>query len=193
MFNMDQGIAAVVAAGAASVVTLAGSAIAYQAGRRQVRDQGAIEHAHWLRGQREQAYLSFLASCERAAAAGRSRRNLVDEIESASADGGTAQEEVQASARRAAYQFSEAVDQILEPLNRIKMLGPEVVIDEAEYTLETVRQFEDSMSPPGRGDPYNAEGDLRVQRAQFAAVARQVLMHPQENITVMVSPDAFPM
>ncbi|OIJ89777.1 hypothetical protein BIV24_19370 [Streptomyces colonosanans] len=114
----------------------------------------------------------------------------MEELEAASSEGAAPPEEMQASARRAAYQFSEAVDQILEPLNRIKMLGPEVVIDEAEHTLEMVRQFEDSMSPPGRGDPYNGEGNLRVQRAEFAAVARQVLMHPQEHITVTVSPDA---
>ncbi|MFF2537788.1 hypothetical protein [Streptomyces cyaneofuscatus] len=81
--------------------------------------------------------------------------------------------------------FSEAVDQILEPLERIRMLGPDIVVSEAEYTLEAVRQFEDSMSPTG--DPFNGEGHLRVQRATFAAVARQVLLHPQERVTVVVA------
>ncbi|MFF8284096.1 hypothetical protein ACF06W_15385 [Streptomyces albus] len=88
-------------------------------------------------------------------------------------------------ANRVGRPFSEAVDQILEPLERIRMLGPDVVVNEAEYTLEAVRQFEDSMAPSG--DPFNAEGNLRVQRATFAAVARQVLIHPQEGITVVVS------
>ncbi|WP_096213926.1 hypothetical protein [Streptomyces sp. 2323.1] len=184
---MDQGVAAVLAAGVAATVTLGGAVIAYQAGRRQVRDQGSIEHAHWMRGQREQAYLTFLASCERATAAGRLRRDLWERIEVEPPEG-EALQELRDEAQRVGRGFSEAVDQILEPLERIRMLGPDVVINEAEYTLESVRQFEDSMVPMrSGGDPFNAEGNLRVQRATFAAVARQVLTHPQENITVVVA------
>ncbi|MFF0216468.1 hypothetical protein [Streptomyces vinaceus] len=184
---MDQGIAAVLSAGVAAMVTFGGAVIAYKAGRRQVRDQGSIEHAQWLRGQREQAYLTFLASCERAAAAGRLRRDVWERIEVDNPDAETLQD-LRGEAQRVGRDFSEAVDQILEPLERIRMLGPDVVIAEAEYTLEAVRQFEDSMRPRGSGgDPFNAEGDLRVQRATFAAVARQVLTHPQEQITVVVS------
>ncbi|WP_336323238.1 hypothetical protein [Streptomyces lavendofoliae] len=184
---MDQGLAAVLAAGVAATVTLGGAVIAYRAGRRQVRDQGSIEHAHWLRGQREQAYLNFLASCEKATAAGRLRRDLWERIEVENPDAETLAQ-LQAEVQRVGRDFSEAVDQILEPLERIRMLGPDVVIAEAEYTLESVRQFEDSMAPRSRGgDPFNAEGNLRVQRSTFAAVARQVLMHPQERVMVVVA------
>lgn len=55
--------------------------------------------------------------------------------------------ELRDEAQRVGRGFSEAVDQILEPLEWIRMLGPDVVINEAEYTLESVRQSEDSMAP----------------------------------------------
>ncbi len=41
---MDQGVAAVVAAGAAGTVAVASSFIGVWAGRRQVRDQAKVEH-----------------------------------------------------------------------------------------------------------------------------------------------------
>lgn len=182
---MDQGIAAVLSAGVAASVTLLGAAVAYRAGRRQVRDQGSIEHAHWLRGQREQAYLAFLASCERATAAGRLRRDLWERMHGGPTPDDEIVSQLRDEVQSVGRAFSEAVDQILEPLERIRMLGPDIVVSEAEYTLEAVRQFEDSMSPTG--DPFNGEGHLRVQRATFAAVARQVLLHPQERVTVVVA------
>lgn len=45
----------------AAVIAVAGTAIGYFAGRHQVRDQALVEHAQWLRTQRQEAYYTFLA------------------------------------------------------------------------------------------------------------------------------------
>ncbi|WP_406429841.1 hypothetical protein OHA59_30350 [Streptomyces sp. NBC_01589] len=67
---MDQGIAALVAAGFGLAGTAVGGAAAVwgakmgaersaQAVKQQVQDQAAAEHAHWLRQQRSEAYEQF--------------------------------------------------------------------------------------------------------------------------------------
>ncbi|MFF6844632.1 hypothetical protein ACFY8X_38580 [Streptomyces tanashiensis] len=53
---MDQGLAAVIAAGVAGAAGLLGVRV----GRRTVRDQALVEHGQWLRGQRQEAYVQLL-------------------------------------------------------------------------------------------------------------------------------------
>ncbi|CAL9333057.1 hypothetical protein [Streptomyces sp. enrichment culture] len=55
---MDQGWAAVVAAIAAGVFGITGALCGIVVGRRQA----AVEHGHWLREQRLQAYTDLLAA-----------------------------------------------------------------------------------------------------------------------------------
>ena len=44
----------------AAIIAVAGTAVGYSAGRRQVRDQALVEHGQWLRAQRQEAYYAFL-------------------------------------------------------------------------------------------------------------------------------------
>ncbi|MFJ6691658.1 hypothetical protein [Streptomyces sp. NPDC091294] len=59
---MDQGWAAVVAAIAAGVFGITGALCGIVVGRRQAADQATVEHGHWLREQRLQAYTDLLAA-----------------------------------------------------------------------------------------------------------------------------------
>ncbi|MGW6570066.1 hypothetical protein [Streptomyces sp. NPDC054975] len=68
MTLMDQGWAAVIAAGVAAVVALFGAFIGVWVGRRTVRDQAHVEHGQWLRGQRQETYVVFLAAWDQAQA-----------------------------------------------------------------------------------------------------------------------------
>lgn len=68
MAHMDQGWAALIAAIAAGIFVLGGAWIGFLGGRRQTADQAAVEHAQWLRGQRQEAYIKFLEEWERALA-----------------------------------------------------------------------------------------------------------------------------
>ncbi|MFE4658193.1 hypothetical protein ACFRFJ_16100 [Streptomyces hydrogenans] len=47
---------------------MAGSFIGVWVGRRQVRDQAKVEHEQWLRGQRQEAFVDFLALWDEAVA-----------------------------------------------------------------------------------------------------------------------------
>ncbi|WNI34462.1 hypothetical protein [Streptomyces sp. ITFR-6] len=60
MTSMDQGVAAVIAAGVAGVVGVTGSLIGMRMGRRQVSDEAQVEHEQWLRGQRQATYVAVL-------------------------------------------------------------------------------------------------------------------------------------
>lgn len=62
---MDQGWAAIIAAIVAAVAALGGIGIGLIVGRRQLADQTAVEHAQWLRSQRQEAYLAFLNEFDR--------------------------------------------------------------------------------------------------------------------------------
>ncbi|MER5917748.1 hypothetical protein ABT124_47520 [Streptomyces sp. NPDC001982] len=61
---MDQGIVAIVTGAITAVAgvggTAAGAFVAAKGARKQVREQGAIEHAQWLRQGRSSAYQSYL-------------------------------------------------------------------------------------------------------------------------------------
>ncbi|WP_093663271.1 hypothetical protein [Streptomyces radiopugnans] len=65
---MDQGDAAVWAAGIAAVAAVSGAAVGglltSRALRRQVRDQGDVEHQHWLRQERQKACTAVIDSYE---------------------------------------------------------------------------------------------------------------------------------
>ncbi|MBT1188986.1 hypothetical protein HET69_34635 [Streptomyces sp. CJ_13] len=65
---MDKGTAAVIAAGLGIGGVLLGAigngALTARNMRRQVKDQADVEHRHWLRQQRQEAYTSFLTACD---------------------------------------------------------------------------------------------------------------------------------
>ncbi|MFD9629320.1 hypothetical protein [Streptomyces violascens] len=129
---MDEQVATIFAAGIAASVTLVGAAIAYRAGRRQVRDQGDIAHSHWLRTQREQAYVEYLSACETANDAIYKCSMKFDEALiaiSAPEFSGNRAEVILAIGADEAYELADATQKYL---NRIIMLGPDSVAAQAE-------------------------------------------------------------
>lgn len=56
---MDQGQAALAAGGMAAFAALVGSFVGARVGRRNVRDQAQVDHGHWLRDQRQEAYVKL--------------------------------------------------------------------------------------------------------------------------------------
>ncbi|MFF1414070.1 hypothetical protein ACFVX6_30475 [Streptomyces sp. NPDC058289] len=57
---MSDTTATIFTAIAGGLFALAVAYIGYRAGRRQTTDQATVEHGQWLRGQRQQAYLTFV-------------------------------------------------------------------------------------------------------------------------------------
>lgn len=122
MSLMDQGVAAVVAAGVAGTVAVAGSFIGVWVGRRQVRDQAKVEHEQWLRGQRQEAFVDFLALWDEAVAQLGERTLNEYEIEILDQEDGwdTANEAVAEQMHRDRIPVARAGE-------RVAMLGPRPV------------------------------------------------------------------
>nr|BFD83064.1 hypothetical protein StreXyl84_24650 [Streptomyces sp. Xyl84] len=122
---MDQGIAALIAAGVGLLGAVVGGAAAVwgakigaersaRAVRQQVQDQAAAEHAHWLRQQRSEAYEQF--------------EDAYNEV-----------------ARRVELGEEEDVTQAVELIRtlyrwqaRIEILGPPAVAESAEGVLSVL-------------------------------------------------------
>lgn len=63
-FDMSEGWGMILAAAFSGLFVLLAAVIAYRAGRRQVADQGQIEHQHWVRQNRFDAYQKFIAASD---------------------------------------------------------------------------------------------------------------------------------
>ncbi len=64
----------------AAIIAVGGAALAYLAGRHQVRDQAFVEHAQWLRTQRLQAYTDYLVKFDEVTARARHLCARTDEL-----------------------------------------------------------------------------------------------------------------
>ncbi|MFJ2225595.1 hypothetical protein ACIOFY_36835 [Streptomyces anulatus] len=177
---MDQGIAAVIAAGAAGAVAVAGSFIGVWVGRRQVRDQAHVEHEQWLRGQRQEAFVEFLAIWDGAVAQLQERTLDDDNIAVLNhTDGWDTENEL----------VAEAMHQdripVLRAGERVLMLGPQPVAHATTAMLDALEDVAvgigaQYLDPPPRGtgryDTYwAAVAAASVRREEFVAEATELL------------------
>ncbi|CAM5401151.1 MULTISPECIES: hypothetical protein [Streptomyces] len=63
-FDMSEGWGMIFAAAFTGLFVLLAAVIAYRTGRRQVADQGRVEHQHWVRQNRFDAYQKFIAASD---------------------------------------------------------------------------------------------------------------------------------
>ena len=130
-FDMSDGWGAVIASVATGVFLLVAAFWAYKAGRRQVADQAAVEHEQWLRGQRQEAYLAFLASLDRLARdAEEGCDNLEDYLP------GSGEEPIEPAAGLTIEDLEEEAREpfgmeLYEELEKLTLLGPDAVVDAA--------------------------------------------------------------
>ncbi len=132
---MDQGWAAVIAAGVAAVVAVAASFIGVWLGRRTVRDQAQVEHGQWLRNQRQEAYVQCLDTWDGAM---RAFEALIDEAEERKRQYRWETDNVGGNPFFAQEIFG-VVEEISGPVNealeRVRLLGPDAV-ERAAKNLE---------------------------------------------------------
>ncbi|MFJ9810710.1 hypothetical protein ACIRTB_21030 [Streptomyces sp. NPDC101158] len=131
---MDQGVAAVVAAGSAFTAALAGSFIGAWVGRRQVRDQAHVEHDQWLRGQRQEAYVQFLAAWD--GLLPQVEQMVLENEEIANIDEHDAWD---LAGRAAADRVDQDQALIRRAAERVEMLGPQPLEAAASTMAETAR------------------------------------------------------
>lgn len=145
--------ATIVAAAIAGTVALVGAFSGFFLGKRQVRDQAAVEHGQWLRGQRQDAYVALLDAWDTA------MKEFQEQI-------GQGEYIVEIEAHYAAHHgdfwalheesTTAQVDRISEgvqrPLERVMLLGPEPV-DRACTNLDEALKFMGSSVRSKSGTP----------------------------------------
>ncbi|MFB7337513.1 hypothetical protein ACFC00_38790 [Streptomyces adustus] len=119
---MTEAWGAVVAAVAAGVFGIAGAFMGLYVGRRQTIDQADVEHGHWLRGQRCEAYVAYLSAYEDAETAlGELVFYLPRHVDPSSYSPGQFDQE-----RRLFFEtaINQSMGSIMVKLEAVQLLGP---------------------------------------------------------------------
>ncbi|MCQ8829850.1 hypothetical protein [Streptomyces malaysiensis] len=159
---MDQAVAALCGAGIGVVGTVGASVLTYIGTRRQVPEQGRIEHARQLRIERREVYLAFMELLE-----------PVDRLPS---------EPVSLSSEYAAL---AAQVELIPPrgeslLARIQLCGPKEIADSAGSLLSSagdmIRLFLNSSQDQDAID--RAFESFMAAQGEFIDKARRVMVEP---------------
>lgn len=184
---MDQGLAAVLGASVGVLGTMGTALLTYAATRGQVRDQGRVTHAHWLREARQRAYTEFVSAAVEAAVAARA---LDKEVRKIRTEGWVTQINLDAleSADQAAFQSMRNLTQ--HGIVHLSLAGPgSLVSDGAEFVdaardvLAELRRLRPAMGPPETSLDQFDELDMLNEKVDelfidFQAHARTVVESP---------------
>ncbi|MGW1769109.1 hypothetical protein ACWCQL_34315 [Streptomyces sp. NPDC002073] len=115
----------------AALIGFGGLFVGLIVGRRQVADQAQVEHGHWLRAQRQEAYVQLLDSWETAV---RKTEEIVGDEDYLTAEerGWDWGEDVQPSIMR---RVEEAWEPVWRAVERVLLIGP----DPASASATTLR------------------------------------------------------
>lgn len=183
MTRMNEAWAAIVAAIAAGVFGIAGSIAGLYIGRSQTADQADVEHGQWLRGQRQEAYVTLIDAWDSAM---RTLQSAVDDWEQANEEIGHGLQHTMDDfvTRRAGM----AWEQIARPIEGAHLLGPgpvEEAVGELQSAFEAMTQFLYSQAtpvPPGTEDHWGPWAVLRSHAHQarrgLVAAAKDTLGTP---------------
>lgn len=196
---MDEGWAAVAAGVSALVGAVAsgwytgrsakqGAEKAAAAVLKQVTDQGAVEHGHWLRGQRQEAYLEFLSEWDA------SVKRLDRMWEQAVLLSTSRRQSTDASVIDLKGEADETSAAVTRAFERVAMLGPENVETSATLLQERVAELAHcvgTLAHPAsrrRRDQitdlwFAARRTTNVMRPDFLAAVRGVLQSPPRPAT----------
>ncbi|MCZ4118990.1 hypothetical protein [Streptomyces sp. H39-S7] len=164
----------VVAALIAAAAALAGVLM----GRRQVTDEAQVEHEQWLRGQRQEAYVTYLDAVDQGLTQLADIINSADRYDEAANEGHEWYEIYESIDTRG----EEAWDLVRKPLERVYLLGPEKVnaaaveVDNRLADVKTVVCFHEGDAPWPNLELYRtAKGFMDTARRGFLAVTREVI------------------
>lgn len=153
----------------AALIATAAGFVGVAVGRATTRDQAAVEHKQWLRGQRQQAYIDFLTAWDRALEELLDDMDTLDRWEELMADWDGDPE----SAREQSYERVAAVaSRVNTPRERVLLLGPDDVDALAGDMLANIIAMQTAVL--GRLNPRSPNDPGWMQ---FAAVQ----MRSQQN------------
>ncbi|MFE2128070.1 hypothetical protein [Streptomyces amritsarensis] len=162
----------------AAAIALAGVLCGLFVGRRQVRDQAQVEHGQWLRGQRQEAYVRFIAAWDEGIPKFEARI-LTDEDDRWIGSMDESMEEIGDMAATTMHKEQEPLRAAAE---RVQMLGPEEVEDAVSGMLNTVddlimgivAQYAEG-NRDNLASYWEAMGQTGPRRATFVSAAQGVL------------------
>jgi len=152
---------------------LGGAALAAWATLRQVRAQATVDHARWLQGQRQEAYVTLLAACEEVArSAEEPMQRRLDETY-ASAD-------YEAMWNPTGRAFAEAKCALV----RVSIVGPPTMDTASAQLFDQAVVATNQVSGAADDDPdffvilskyRHALKDFDAQQREFASQAQKIL------------------
>ncbi|WP_333774484.1 hypothetical protein [Streptomyces sp. IBSBF 3136] len=160
---------AVVAAAAAGVFSIIGILAGLYVGRRQTVDQASVEHAQWLRNQRQEAYLQLVDAWEAALDDLRAHQNAWDD---------RVQEHGRVRAQDAPWarvaEGTERVWAVLRPkMERVELLGVPRGTEAFAALYEAWRDLDDHFDAQAGQEPSAADWEAWSRVVARAIVARQ--------------------
>ncbi|MFC8332743.1 hypothetical protein [Streptomyces olivaceus] len=178
---MSESWGAVVAAATGGILGIAGTFTGLFIGRRQTTDQASVEHLQWLRDQRAEAYVSFLAAWDSAVTSMHNHTlGLIPRPPGETAP--TPRERME----RVTTEVIEPV-KALDPLyERVQLLGPEAAATAATEMRQAASSISSDLVVYASQGPQEGETlwtgfaaritMLHEPRATFFLVARAQLM-----------------
>lgn len=185
---MSDAWGAVVAAVAAGVFGIIGILAGILVGRRQTVDQAAVEHGQWLRGQRQQAFATYLDTWDRACEGFKSFADDIDEhTDRNNFHPDRYEEELAESVGRL---LDEILTPTLKPYEHLMLLVPDAMKETAVAAdnallrmLECLEQL--ALCDEATGSVHAAQGawaeavsKAELAREELFQAARTVLLEP---------------
>lgn len=166
--SMSDATAAIVAAAIGAAVGIPGAigagVIAYRAGRRQVADQGVVDHRHWRRQIRFEAYERFLAATD-------AGMQVLDD---------------RGHGRAGNAAVLAALEQLLSAQARVRVAGPDAMWQQAQQVTQAFHGVRRQLQGPRGWMPVSEQAWLGMVASvtgpqdQFVMAAAKVLDDPDQ-------------
>ncbi|MFE9476218.1 hypothetical protein [Streptomyces griseofuscus] len=182
MTTMNEAWGAVIAAIAAGIFGIGGILAGIYVGRRQTTHQATVEHGQWLRDQRQQAYLAFIATWDTSIETVRELQEKWEARVFAYQQDGTLPD----PAGEAYSRSMEAWQAIRRDLERVELLGPQRIDFAVQAMEDAFRELQDviggqvmaAATCPRWDEWHPVLGRATQARYSFHAAAIQTLRQP---------------
>lgn len=172
----------VVAALIAAVAALGGVLL----GRRQVTDQAAVEHGQWLRGQRQEAYVTLLEAWDTGVKRFDERvENWEMEHYAAEHFEGNGWEESEKSIYHHTQEIFETVQREIE---RVELLGPKSVDDASAQLADALGALRDAVRSKAGGEEWPDWEAYRQAVEKADTARRKFLLASRETMRTAPRP-----
>ncbi|QLJ06818.1 hypothetical protein HZZ00_37965 (plasmid) [Streptomyces sp. NEAU-sy36] len=185
---MNEAWGTVVAAVAAGVFGIGGILAGIYVGRRQTAYQATVEHQQWLRGQRQQAFATFLEAWD---CAYQRIQDILEGLDEHTFPGNFHPQNYEAEmAENMDRLLAEAVAPIQKPYEQLMLIVPDEVVGLVEQAVGQLRRMSDRLrawalcgsgaeiNSVRRDEYWAADREAAPAREKLFQASREVLLSP---------------